>query len=112
MTGGIGTAAQYVVLVGGVRISGMPVFWSSLGAVAGAIINYLINYHYTFESSRPHLDTTYKFLSVAAVGFLLNAAMMSFCVHFLGLYYIFSQLLSTGLVLVWGFLANLTWTFR
>lgn len=112
MTGGIGTAAQYLILVVGVHVLDMPVVFSSLGSVVGAFINYFINYHYTFESRQSHLPTMYRFFSVALVGFLLNAAVMGLSIHKLRLHYLLAQCLSTGIVLVWGFTVNLIWTFR
>lgn len=112
MTGGLGTAAQYMILIIGVHILGMPVVFSSLGAVAGAFINYFINYHYTFESRQSHLKTMHRFFGVALIGFFLNTIIMGFCIHELRLHYLLAQCLSTGIVLVWGFTVNLIWTFR
>lgn len=31
-----------------------PVFASAVGFVNGGLVNYFLNYHYTFRSSRPH----------------------------------------------------------
>ena len=112
MTGGIGTAAQYIILLIGVRLFGMPVVFSSLGAILGAVINYIVNYHYTFESKQSHSRTMHRFFGVALVGFFLNAAIMGFCVHNLQVHYLLAQCLATGIVLVWGFAVNLAWTFR
>lgn len=112
MTGGIGTAAQYVILVVGAQVLGMPVVFSSLGSVVGACINYFINYHYTFGSRQSHLTTMHRFFGVALMGFFLNTIIMGFCIHELQLHYLLAQCLSTGIVLVWGFTVNLIWTFR
>ncbi|MGE3152611.1 MAG: GtrA family protein [Nitrospiraceae bacterium] len=112
MTGGIGTAAQYLILVVGVHMLGMPVVFSSLGSVVGAFINYFINYHYTFESRQSHLSTMYRFFGVALIGFILNTVIMGLCIHHLQAHYLLAQCLSTGTVLVWGFAVNLIWTFR
>lgn len=112
MTGGLGTAAQYIILIIGVQVVGMPVMFSSLGAIAGAIINYVVNYHYTFQSRQSHLRTMHRFFGVALVGFLLNSMIMAICIHTLRLHYLLAQCLSTGLVLVWGFAVNLVWTFQ
>ena len=112
MTGAIGTAAQYIVLVIGVQAFGMPVLSSSLGAVVGAFINYFINYYYTFEGRQAHLSTMCRFFSVALIGLFLNAAIMGLAIHKLKLHYLLAQGLSTGIILVWGFAVNWVWTFR
>lgn len=112
MTGGLGTAAQYIILVIGVQAFGMPVVFSSLGAIVGTITNYIVNYHYTFESQESHLRTMHRFFGVALIGFFLNTVIMGFCVHGLRLHYLLAQCLSTGIVLIWGFAVNLVWTFQ
>ena len=111
-SGCIGTAAQYAVLIGGSRLAGRPVLWSSLGAIIGAILNYFINYQFTFKSTRPHLHLAHKFFAVALLGVLINAIFMSACIYFFAMHYLLAQFISTGLVVLGGFLINLTWTFR
>lgn len=112
MTGGLGTAAQYIILIAGVQVVDMPVMFSSLGAIAGAVINYFVNYHYTFKSRQSHLRTMHRFFGVALIGFLLNSVIMGICIHRLRLHYLLAQCLSTGIVLIWGFAVNLVWTFQ
>lgn len=111
MSGGLGTTAQYIILVFGVQVFGMPVVFSTLGAIVGAITNYVFNYHYTFESRESHLRTMHRFFGVALIGFVLNTVAIGFCIHKLRLHYLLAQCLSTGVVLVCGFAVNLVWTF-
>jgi putative flippase GtrA len=37
---------------------------------------------------------------------------MSLAINQLGIHYFVSQMLATGIVLVWGFLGNRLWTFK
>ncbi|MBI5616908.1 MAG: GtrA family protein [Gammaproteobacteria bacterium] len=111
--GAVGTLAQYAVLVALVSGFGVgSVRASSAGFVLGAVINYALNYRYTFASSGPHLATGTKFMIVALLGLGLNAAIMAGLTHGIALHYFASQLLATAVVLGWNFLANRIWTFK
>ena len=110
--GAIGTAGHYITLFLLVDIGGIDaVVSSSAGFLVGAIINYVLNYQYTYRSSQSHVSTAPKFFAIAAGGFFLNGAAMSLLVNKLGLYYLLAQVISTGLILIWTFLANHYWTF-
>jgi putative flippase GtrA len=111
--GAIGTLAHYAVLVAMVHLAGAnPVFSSGLGAIVGAIINYLLNYTHTFRSHARHRDAAPKFIIVALVGILINLFMMYVLVAILDVYYLAAQIVATGAVLGWNFVGNRYWTFR
>lgn len=108
----VGTAGHYVILVALVEILSFdPVVASGVGFAGGAMINYYLNRSYTFESVVPHLIGLPKFLGVAAVGMLINTAIMAAAITFMQLHYILAQIIATGLVLIWNFLGNKYWTF-
>ena len=109
----VGTSAQYLTLIGLVSAFSMnAVFASSLGYILGALVNYQLNFRFTFNSNKKHSDTLPKFLSVAAVGFLLNGLLIAAFIGQLSFHYLVSQVLSTGIVLLWNYGANKIWTFR
>lgn len=112
LIGLLGTSVHYLVLitlVSGASIA--PVIATSAGAVCGAITNYLLNYRLTFRSRKRHSEALTKFLLVAALGLLINAAILEAIVRFAKWHYLFAQIIATGVVLFWGFLANRFWTF-
>jgi len=111
--GVIGTAAHYAALIFLVQlVDANAVFASSVGAIIGATVNYFLNYHFTFKSSKKHHEALTKFFSVATVGFVLNGAMMAVLTTSLEIYYLLAQIITTGMVLVWNFAGNRYWTFR
>lgn len=111
--GVIGTAAHYSVLILLVQLTAIdPVVASSLGALLGALVNYHLNYHYTFQSSKRHREALTKFMVVAVMAFFLNALLMYAFATVLQWHYLLAQVLTTGLVFLWTFLANLMWSFR
>jgi putative flippase GtrA len=89
-----------------------PVRASAVGALLGAWINYVLNYHYTFRSKRRHFESVTKFAVVAAVGLLLNTLFMWLGVNIIHAHYLLSQVITTALVLFWSFGANRYWIFR
>jgi putative flippase GtrA len=110
--GGVGTACQYAVLIllvqGG--LSG-PVPASAAGALAGAIVNYGLNYWITFKSQAGHLQTASRFGLIAAAGIALNTGLMHLLTVQLALNYLLAQIFSSAAVLVLTYSANTLWTF-
>jgi putative flippase GtrA len=113
LVGVVGTAAHYLVLAILVEIVAAPVLLATTaGFVVGAEINYALNRRFTFVSTSPHHVALPKFLTVAATGALLNAAVVALFVEVALWHYLLAQLLATVTVLGWNFVANLAWTFR
>ena len=91
----------------------MPVGASTAGAIVGAIINYALNYRFTFASRRAHHDQRCRASApIAAAGVVLNArgAVRDARIRPAAL----SQSRRSSRpvrVLIAGFLANRKWTF-
>lgn len=85
---------------------------STAGALLGAVINYSLNYRFTFKSNKRHRESIVKFAVVAGVGTLLNTLFMWIGVDLLAAHYLLAQIVTTGLVLIWSFAGNRFWTFH
>lgn len=113
---GVGFASaigHYGLLIGLVQLAAVnAVIASTAGALLGAWINYNLNYHFTFRSTKRHREAVVKFAVVAAVGLLLNTLFMWVGVEVIKAHYLLSQVITTGLVLVWSFTGNRLWTFH
>ena len=110
--GAIGTAGHYATLIILVEALGVaPLIASTLGFVVGALINYFLNYYYTFASNQSHRATMLKFAVVAMVGAITNSAVMHIALGWFGWYYLLAQVIATIWVLLWNFIANKLWTF-
>lgn len=81
------------------------------GYVAGGVVSYVLNRRHTYRSDRPHEEATWRFAAVAFVGFLVTWGLMHLFVERLALPYLPAQVVTTGIVLVWSFLAHRIWTF-
>jgi putative flippase GtrA len=111
--GFISAIGHYGLLITLVQIASVPaVPASAAGALLGAWINYTLNYRYTFRSGKRHREAVLKFAAVATVGLVLNTLLMWVGVELIGAHYLLSQIVTTGLVLIWSFAGNRYWTFR
>ena len=107
--GAIGTGVHFVILWAMIS-SGLDVLSSSsVGGIGGALVNYRLNYRFTFNSDLAHSRTMVKFFTVALFGLILNLLIMAELIY---LDYFIAQLITVFFVLLWNYLANLFWTFR
>ncbi|MCP5004774.1 MAG: GtrA family protein [Planctomycetes bacterium] len=111
--GAVGTVAHYATLVFLVHVfAANAVIASSAGAIIGALVNYILNYHYTFSSSKNHRETIWKFFTIATIGFILNGLVMTLLTEIFTLIYLAAQIITTGIILIWNFFGNQLWTFN
>ena len=112
LAGGASTLTTYLVLIAGVEVFSLPaVAVSVIGYALGIVVNYVLNYRYTFNASQRHAAAFPKFLVVMLVGMLANAAIMAAGIELVGLHYAAAQLLAIAVVLSWSYTANRLWTF-
>ena len=112
VVGLIAAVAHYGFLIGLVETFGWaPVPATLAGFLAGGTVSYVLNRRHTFASERPHGEAGWRFGAVTAVGFGLTFVSMSILVNGLSAPYMPAQILTTGMVMVWNFLANKFWTF-
>ncbi len=112
---GVGLVAavvHYGMLIGLVEAGGLdPVPATLMGYVAGGLVSYALNRRHTYTSRRPHRETTWRFALVALVGFLLTWLFMHAFTVWLDGPYLPSQIITTGVVMLWSFMAHKKWTF-
>lgn len=112
LVGVFAAIAHYSVLIGLVewaRWSAVPA--TLAGYVAGGLVSYALNRRHTYKSDRPHEEAGWRFAVVAGVGFALTWVCMHGLHNRAGVHYLLAQALTTGIVLVWSFLAHKLWTF-
>ena len=113
LSGAVGTVAHYCVLVGLVEGGHItPPVATTCGFATGAGVNYLLNYQFTFRSTRRHREALPRFVSLAFVGAVANAAIVAAGIKWLRLPYLIPQVAATGVVVIGTFLGNRFWTFR
>ncbi len=111
-SGAVGTAAHYAVLWSLVNILDTdPVVGSAVGAMTGAGVNYVLNYHWTFKSELPHSRTLPRFLTIAVFSLALNTWIMAMLISKTTLHYLIDQLIATGICLAANYVASRFWAF-
>ncbi|MFT5139122.1 MAG: putative flippase GtrA [Lysobacterales bacterium] len=104
------TAVHYLIMAVLVNSGWFPVFASTVGAVAGAIVAYIANRRWTFSVNHT-TSRMLRFMSVALLGLVMNAVLlMIFQIWFIESI-IGAQLLTTLIVFVVTFFINLVWSF-
>lgn len=112
LVGLIATMMQYCVLIVCVQAWHLPATLSSgVGFVASAVLNYALNYHFTFQSSRPHRSALWRFMLVASSALLVNVLLMQLLNGRLGIQYLLAQTATTAVVLLWNFVGGAFWSF-
>lgn len=111
--GAASTAVQYVILWAGVEIFTAPAAISSaVGYALGSVVNYLLNYFFTFKSDQSHVKAASKYYVVLFIGWCINFGLMELFAHRLGWNYWFAQVCTTGMGLMWNFLGGRWWAFK
>ena len=104
--GAIGTAVHFVVLFLALGFA-RPVLASTLGAIAGCIINYLLARHLVFAAGDSRSFP--KFVTVAGCTVIVNAILMQSLVPVFPL--LGAQIIATATAFILGFGLNKSWTF-
>jgi putative flippase GtrA len=111
--GACGTLVQYTTLEVGTEWLAIQAAWASaIGYVLGSVVNYVLNYFFTFESGKSHTEAATKYFSLLAVGFCINTGLMALLVHHLGWNKWIAQILATGIGLIWNFTGSRLWAFK
>lgn len=112
---GVGVFAavvHYGLLVGLVEVGLLSAVPATLvGYLGGGIVSYNLNRRHTYASARPHAEAIWRFAAVAGIGFLITFGAMHLFVERWHAPYLPAQVLTTGIVLFWSFLAHKLWTF-
>lgn len=110
LVGGLATCVHYALMAGLLRSGWLPVAASTTGAVVGALVAYAANRRWTFDAEHSSARML-RFMSVAALGVLLNAILLATIHYWLFQSIIVAQLLTTAGVFVATFLINRNWSF-
>jgi len=111
--GAVGTLVQYLVLWIGVDLLHLSAAISSgMGYILGSIVNYLLNYKFTFRSEKSHRDTATKYYAILIVGWCINTGLMWLLADHLGLNYWLAQIFATGIAFLWNFTGSRLWAFK
>lgn len=86
---------------------------NSTGFICAVISNFVLNRIWTFQNHDPHVALQFgKFSAVAVVGLALNNGIIYLLTERFKSNFYFAKLVATGIVMLWNFWANITFTFK
>ena len=133
ISGGLATAVHFCVLIFLIEYQlTTPLQASMMGAGCGFLVNYHIQFHWTFKVSGPHKRFFIRYLIVSAIMFGLNAGIFWLATRpelFVllqsipypkqipipqpkNIAYWYAQVIATGIVFLCNFLINRYYTFK
>lgn len=108
-----GTAVQYLSLWIGVEwLGSSATVASAVGYILGSIVNYILNYLFTFQSDASHRKTAPRYVAILAIGWSLNAVLMWLFAERWHWNYFLAQICTTGIGFFWNFSASRWWAFK
>ena len=114
IVGVIGTAIDVLIVFLLVEFFSFNPLVAAVGGFLLAVSNnFFLNKIWTFRNKSSRYGRLYiKFLLVSGVGLCFTLLIMYLLWSVLGVYYLLAKVLTSGVVLIWNFLANKFWTFR
>ena len=86
---------------------------NSAGFTCAVISNFVLNRIWTFENHDPHVAMQFgKFSAIAAVGLGMNNGIIYLLTERFKTNFYVAKLIATGVVMIWNFWANITFTFK
>lgn len=111
IVGAFSALVQFSILTGLVELFYLsPIMGSSLGYLAGSLMNYILNHYFAFKSQLPHKKALLRFILNAFFGFCVNFLLMYLLLQYYP--YLTSQILTSMVILIWNFTIHRYWTFH
>ena len=112
VSGGIATAVHWAALWGLILLQVDAVLASSMGAFLGAIVNYFLQYFFTFKTNRQHKQALLAYAPAVLVSWLLNLVLFYSLYGDVFLDPLVAQVATTAVVMVVNFLLYKKVVFR
>jgi putative flippase GtrA len=111
-SGGIATVAHWATLWSLINLQVEAVLASSLGAFVGAVVNYFLQYYFTFKTKRLHKQALLAYIPAVSVSWLLNLIVFYSLYGRLFSEPLMAQVVTTGILAVVNFLFYKKIVFR
>jgi putative flippase GtrA len=112
VSGSLATLTHFGVLILLVEIWGTrPTLASAIGFTVSIFVNYTLQYHWTFRSAVAHRVAFARYLVVTVTMLGVNTGIFWCLNELLGVLYILSQVVATGIVFLFNFTINHHYTF-
>jgi putative flippase GtrA len=111
--GVINTICGYAVIFACMYLAMMtPETSNAAGYAVGLVVSYVLNRNFTFKSKQSRCSEIIRFLSVFAVAYVTNFAVLLILIHKINMHKGVSQILAGGFYIVVSFIMNKYYVFR
>ena len=112
VAGGVAAALHFLVLISLVEgFDIQPIKATTVGFCLAVVLNYYMQYYWTFSASGPHAAKILLFSLIAVIALAINTGIFWFCNIIADLPYLLSQIVATGTVVLVNFLLNRRYVF-
>ena len=114
VVGSFGTLINLLIMYFSVELVGLPyLLGGALGFTVGVTSNYFLNKEWTFYDKGSVSFRQYRrYFYISLIGLVGGAILLYSFVEFVGLWYLFSQILAIIIMGTVSFLLHRYWTFR
>jgi putative flippase GtrA len=113
LVGVANSAVGYGVIFGGMYLAGLsPEASNVAGYAVGLLVSYVLNRHYTFNSTQSRRTEFLRFLIVFAIAYALNFITLLVLIHVLGAHEGASQIVAGIVYVAASFAMNKYYVFR
>ena len=104
ISGGSATISHLSAMAFLVWIGVVPLISTSVGVIVGAIVNYVLQYYYTFDADIDHKKSIRNYIITVCFSFVSNFILFWVFHHLIGINIIFSQLLTSATVAIQNYI--------
>lgn len=112
ISGGTATSLHWGTMAILISAGLSPNTATALGALAGALLNYLLQFHFTFRSAQPHLEAVPRYLLITLLSWCANNALFAVIHGFSSLDVVKAQFSTTVLVTALNFVLYRRFVFN
>ncbi len=109
IVGGLTTGLDFILLALLTEIVKIPYYISNIFSFSvSLIVNYLLSIHYVFLQKNNHskIKNIFSFFGLSIIGLIINQIILVLLTQRLGVFYVFSKVISTGIVMMWNFISK------
>lgn len=109
LVGVFATLLEYILLIVFKELLDMDVLLASgVAFTISLCFNYYLSIKYVFidKKKMSKIKEILGFFLTAIIGLIINQIVMFFFVEVISLYYLFSKVIATGIVMVWNFVSR------
>ena len=104
LSGGLATASHWLVMAFAISLGVIPVVATAIGAIIGAVVNYILQRNVTFQSNTPHRSALQRYLIVCLLIWAANLFFFFILYHISLLSAVYAQGITTFVVAFMSYL--------